>query len=121
TWFHKGESEFVKIDGYRLVTSYERIVKGCRGACIYSDSAINSITEEKHITMLIVVGTLECAGAVSVKDILIIISLYASQKYGTFEDFSARLEEMLVYVIDKYVNFKVILAGDFNLDLFEER
>ncbi|KAL3275053.1 hypothetical protein HHI36_019825 [Cryptolaemus montrouzieri] len=81
------------------MASYEKTVKECEDACIYSDSTVNSITEEKHITMLSVEGILDCAGAVSVKDNLIIISVYPSQKCGTFEE---RLEEILVTLFKIY-------------------
>lgn len=114
-WMKKEEEIFIRIEGYKLGCSFARLSMKHGGACIFGREDLH-LEEETNIVQRSVEGIIECAAVVAKCLRLLVVCVYR-RGLGSFETFIDKLEEILDYIRVKYVKFKLVLAGDFNLNM----
>jgi hypothetical protein len=111
-----------KIDGYKLVSNYSRQNKCRGGACVLVAETLTCQAEpifNKHSIELY----FECCGIkISKPYKIILFCIYRSTFYSkcAFNIFFNRLTNVLDLCCKKYPKHKLIIAGDFNIDILKE-
>lgn len=117
-WFQEHEGlEFVRISGYRLVSFFARATLQHGGVCIFSQENLDFM-EENSIVRLSIEGVVEFAGAVEKGQKILVICLYR-RTLGSFDAFIEQIEKLVNYAYQHYFNYRIVIAGDFNLNLYE--
>ena len=116
-WMSKENATFVKIEGYDLISLYAREEMMHGGVCIYCGKN-SSYKEDKDINNMSIEGNIECAAVYQAKSSLLFLCLYR-RGVGVFEVFIQRIREILEHIYCKYPKYKVIIAGDFNVNFLE--
>lgn len=116
-WIKSVEMSFVKLNGYGLVSSFCRTELGHGGTCIYVADSY-TFREDTTVCDFSVEGVIEVSCAVSLNLKMVIVCMYR-RGVGCFETFMETLEIILNYIFQKYVNFKIIVGGDFNINLLD--
>lgn len=110
------EETFMKLDGYKLASSWSRknLVHG--GSCIYIKSEVH-YEERNDIKQKSIEGTIECT-CVEIKSYrLIVICIYRPPQ-GNIDIFYDSLISILNMLKNKMLKYTVALCGDFNINLF---
>lgn len=116
-WMNKENAAFVKIKGYNLTSLYARDEIKHGGVCIYCRCK-SSYKEDRDITNLSIEGEIECTAVYEEKLKVFVMCLYR-RGVGVFEVFIQRFYVILEYIYCKYKKYKVIIAGDFNINFLE--
>lgn len=116
-WMRPGEKDFVRLNGYKLVSCYCRAAMEHGGTCIYS-SELLAFRQESTVCEKSVEGVLEMACAVEDQLKVVVVCVYR-RGLGSYDIFLETLEDTLNFLIQKYIKYKIVIGGDFNIDLFE--
>lgn len=115
-WLKPAEEDFIKLEGYKMVSSFSRLDMAHGGACIFStEHDFEEITGIKEIS---IEGHIECACVKSNKNKIIVLCIYRSN-LGDFDAFIEKLGDIFDKIQLKYKTFKIVLCGDFNVNLME--
>lgn len=114
TFLKPGEDAFVHLDGYTVASNYSRqdIRRGgvcilCRGNLNFSNlTIINKYQEE---------STFEVCGIIMPEHRFCVICIYRIPN-SNVTVFLNKFQDMLYNVSNQYHDYKIILAGDFNID-----
>lgn len=114
-WLKDGEEVEIKIDGYKLASSYNRGKKKRGGSCIYLKNNLDFIEcplyKDKSIE-----GIIECVGVQIPKLNIHLVSVYRPPYESNKEVFFEIMEELLACNKNKYSR-KLMVAGDFNINI----
>lgn len=113
-WMTPEQDSYVKINKYKLVSSYSRRDMQHGGVCIFGKTGLQ-LESDNWIIQKSVEGSIECAG-VSFPCRALVVCIYR-RGLGSFEVFMEKLEDILEHIRNKYRQYKVIITGDFNLNL----
>lgn len=108
----------MKIQGYRMVSCYSRPTMEHGGACIYADTDMD-FTDVDRICQKSIEGVVEFACAVDRKIKLVVLCVYR-RGMAPFENFMERMEEVLNILVNSFLTFKIVIGGDFNINLFDK-
>lgn len=112
-----GGMEFVKISNYRLVSFFARKSLEHGGVCIYCQEDCD-LEEDNKIVEFSVEGVVELSCALERRQKILVVCLYR-RNLGSFDVFIEQIEKVLNYIYSHYINFKIAIAGDFNLNLYD--
>lgn len=117
-WLKPAQEEFLKIQGFEMISCFSRMEMLHGGACIYIKETLH-FEEVLCIKNKSVEGHIECA-CVQNKDMKTIIVCIYRTNLGDFNVFIEKLEKILETILVKFKKYKLILCGDFNLNLLEK-
>lgn len=113
TFLQKGDEKNVSISNYKLAAYYSRSSRR-GGTCILMRKGM-VYHEIKIPDNYVLPGTFECCGVSIPKYKLIILCVYTSHNKFA-HSFFTRLEAVTHDLLTKIPNYKIIIAGDFNIN-----
>lgn len=117
TWLSKTKADFVCFEGYNLVASFHRENHRGGGVCIILKDNIEYI-EVKNIMNMSIEYIIEmCAVEILNYDILLIVIYWNGKETDIFY---RQLKLTIEYIMKKYKNKKIIMGGDFNINILEK-
>ena len=114
-WMKHNEGLCLRIGNYELKSIFSRRNMEHGGVCIYAKDNVQA-EDETWVTQKSVEADIECACIVSVALKIVIVCVYR-RGLGSFDVFMERLEQIIEYIVGKYREFRLVIAGDFNLNL----
>lgn len=120
-WCTKDEMEVMNLEGYKLTSSFCRKIKIHGGSCIYvkKDAEISDFVD---LQLQSVEEQCEVSAIVSKSGKLLILTVYRipSVNQDDIDLFFNILTKTLTYCCDKYPKNKIVLCGDFNINLLDK-
>ena len=116
-WSTDEEKFSMQLEGYNLKATFCRKNMDHGGSCIFLRDGVDGM-EIQELKQKSIEGVIECSSIVCKALKAIIICIYKPPK-GHLETFFQSLTDILDTAQNNYKNYKVILCGDFNLDLLE--
>jgi len=109
-----------KYDDYTLAAIYIRKEHLHGGVCIYVRKDIKCYTVVDFYNEFCTDMTFECCGikVIIEKVVIYVLTIYHTGPESTFKIFFQKLEELLMKLMDSEKH-KIIIAGDFNLDVLK--
>lgn len=116
SWLSPEKEENLKISGYKKATSYSRTHRTGGGVCILLQEHLTykEVNALKDMTIEYVLEV--CACELIEENILLITMYWNSREEDVFYN---QLKLILNYINNKYSKFKVIIGGDFNIDVLD--
>lgn len=109
------QDENVVIQGYKMVSCFTRAFHQHGGSSIYA-KIDNKVCEVEKIVRKSVELSLECSCVRDQQRRILLICIYRSTK-GEFQIFFNGINEILELSFKYFKNYKIILCGDFNINL----
>ena len=116
-WLRQEQKDFYKLDGYTMMSCYARESMQHGGACIFVSEKLD-FEPAKDIENKSIEGEIECSCILSKSKKIILLCIYRTN-LGNLNVFLKSLEDILSYVQGKFKFYKIILCGDFNINLLE--
>lgn len=117
-WYTRMEIQCMNIRGYQRISAFGREGRMHGGSGIFVAECVGDSLEVTEIVEKSVDGDLECSSILSKSSRLIIICIYRPPG-GNMDVFFVNLAEILDRCQSHYRNYRVVLAGDFNINLME--
>lgn len=117
-WYTEMQVSALVFEDYKLVSKYARRHTIHGGSAIFARVS-HEVTELSEVVEKSIEGQLECAAAVYRWCKLVILCVYRPYE-GSLTIFFDILSEILNTVIVLFRNYKIILCGDFNVDLLKD-
>lgn len=114
-WLEPSEEESIKINGYTMTSCFSRTDMEHGGTCIYTDEYLD-FDEVACIKEISLEGHAEISCVQSKEKQIIVICVYR-RGLGDFDSFIEKLMEVLEVTYSKFKTYKLVLCGDFNVDL----
>lgn len=118
TFLQKGCENLLKIDGFKTVTSFSRDREKRGGTCILIEKNLSHI-EIDLFKKISCAYTFECCGTYIPGSSLVVICVYRIPN-GNIKVFFDKIELLLHYVTTKFINKKVVICGDWNVDFLRQ-
>lgn len=118
-WLVEDEVEFVKLQNYRMVSCFARQKSIHGGSCIFLKDDKQDFQELNCAKEKSIEGEIEISCIISKIRKIIILSVYRTC-LGNFSIFLNVIEDALNEINRKFVNFKIVICGDFNVNFMVE-
>nr|CAI5853534.1 unnamed protein product [Callosobruchus analis] len=116
TWLKQEEVQFIKLEGYTLRSSYSRTEIQHGGVCIFVKKEEENFEELEDLNHYCIEGHIEICSLINKTDKILIFCVYRSCN-GSFDIFLEVFERLGREVSARFINYKTIWAGDFNINL----
>lgn len=117
-WLRYEEEEYVKVEGYSMITCLSRRTATHGGVCILSDNTY-AFEEVAWVKERSIECQIECVCAHNKQLRVVVLCIYRTN-LGNFNIFIERAAEILDELVSKFRNNKFIVSGDFNVNLLEK-
>lgn len=117
-WLNESEISLYVPTSYKLLSYYCRGETGYGGVSLYMQKNVDIRVELLDLESLTIVRDFEVSGVVLIDLKIILVSLYRTPdaNISVFKDHF----ELLIKSLDKYLNHRLIIVGDFNIDVNED-
>lgn len=118
-WLNKDEVDLIKIENYQLISCYTREMSIHGGSCILIKDTLKDFEKVPIIEHMSVECEAEISCTVSRFRKLVVLSIYRTC-LGNVQIFLSTLEGVLSVVQGHFVDYDVVICGDFNINLMNE-
>lgn len=116
TWLSEEKMSLINLNNYHIVSAYCRKKRCGGGVCIILKDGIEYI-ERTDIMDMTIEFLVELCAIELYKQNMILITLYWNGKQ--VDSFFNQLDIIMIHLKTKYANKKVIIGGDFNIDILK--
>lgn len=116
TWITEVKKDLLQLEGFQRVASFNRVNYNCGGVCIFVKEGIKVI-ERTDIAELTTEYVFETCAVEIPKLNIILVLIYWPERNRQAELFFRSLEKLLHIVTLQNSNKKIIIGGDFNIDV----
>ena len=114
-WYTENETTNMKIENYTMISSFTRKNKAHGGSAIFAQDGYDA-EEVEELQQKSIEGHLDCSSVCSRSQKLLVICIYRPS-LGELDLFFNTLHDILNICYDKFFRFKMVLCGDFNINL----
>ena len=116
-WYTENEKTNMKIEKYTMISSFTRKNKAHGGSAIFAQDGYDA-EEVEELQQKSIEGHLECSSVCSRSQKLLVLCIYRPP-LGELDLFFNTLTDILNICYNKFFRFKMVLCGDFNINLLD--
>lgn len=118
-WLREEEVDAVVLNHFNMMSCYSRKNMMHGGSCILIREDLQDFCEVEEVRLCSIEGQLEVSCVANKKVRMLVLSIYRTC-LGSFNVFIQQLEAILNVVSVKFLDFKIVICGDFNVNFMLE-